>query len=196
MTIMRRRIQMGCIGMKTLRLLVGDPARAGDSFGILGLEGTYPEKKIYIRLAKEFKRESYGTVANYFSKIHKKLNFDMLLIEKNFDYDEVSKAFARLPITYVTTSANLTEETRAKGWSVDKPYMIKWLKPQYEKHAILYPSTQSSAMQELINQRNEVVGITAPSGHVSYKRQRGRHDDLFLCELIGCNAIRIWWNMQ
>ena len=26
----------------------------------------------------------------------------------------------------VNTSANLTEETRAKGYSMDKPYMVKW----------------------------------------------------------------------
>jgi len=187
---------MEFIGMKTLKLLVGDPGKTNDPFGVIGLEATYPEKKIYTRHARQFKRESYHTVANHFSKLHKKINFDLIILEKNFDYENVSKAFAHLPITYVSTSSNLTEQTRAKGWSVDKPYMIRWLKEQYRAHVIQYPAQQTADMAELINQRNQIVGITAPSGHVSYKAQRNRHDDLFLCELIGCNAIRIWWDQQ
>jgi len=182
--------------MKTLRILVGDPGRSTDPFGVIAQEGTYPEKKIYTRHAKQFKKEPYHTVAKHFDTMHKKINFDMMIIEKNFDYENVSKAFAHLPIIYVSTSAGLTEKKRAQGWSVDKPYMIGWLKGQYTKHNVLYPSKQSPDMQELINQRNQIVGIKAPSGHVSYKAQRSRHDDLFMGELIGANAIRIWWDMQ
>jgi len=182
--------------LKTLKLLIGDPAKTNDPFGVIGLEGTYPEKKIYTRHAKQFKREPYRTVADHFYNMHKKINFDLMILEKNFDYENISKAFAHLPITYVSTSSNLTKQTRAKGYSVDKPFMIKWLKKEYKKHTVQYPTNQSVDMQELINQRNQIVGITAPSGHVSYKAQRSRHDDLFLCELIGCNAIRIWWDQQ
>ena len=71
--------------------------------------------------------------------------------------------------------------------------MIDWLPKQYRKHTIQVPEVQSKDMQELINQRNQIVGITGPSGHVSYKAIRNRHDDLFMCELIGCNFIRLWW---
>jgi len=182
--------------MKTLNLLIGDPARANDPFGVTGLQGTWPEKRIYVRHAKQFKREPYSIVAKHFEALHRQINFDMMIIEKNFDYERVYPAFAHLPITYVTTSANLTEETRAKGFSVDKPFMINWLKTQYTSHTIQVPSVQSADMQELINQRNQIVGITGPSGHVSYKAQRNRHDDLFMTELIGCNAIRIWWDIM
>lgn len=182
--------------MKSLKLLSGDPASTGaDFFGVIGLEATYPEKKIYLRHAKQFKRESYKNVAKYFRILHNKVNFDMVLLEKNFDYYKISKAFERLPITYVTTSSNLTENTRADGWSVDKPFMINWMAKQYRAHNIQYPEKQSDDMRELINQQNEIVGITGPSGHTSYKRTRNRHDDLFMAKLIGCNAIRIWWNM-
>ena len=182
--------------MKTLNLLVGDPAKSSDYFGVIGLQATYPEKKIFVRHAKQFLKKSYRTVANHFEKLHRHINFDMMIIEKNFDYENVSKAFHHLPITYVSTTGNMTEEKRQNGWAVDKPYMIGWLKEKYSKHLIQLPEVQSDDMRELINQRNQIVGITAPSGHVSYKAQRGRHDDLFMCELIGCNAVRIWWSMQ
>lgn len=112
----------------------------------------------------------------------------MLIIEKNFDYENVSKAFSHLPITYVTTSSHLTDETRAKGWSVDKPFMIDWLNQAHKKNHIQYPNRKSPDMQELINQRNEICNING-----SFKRTRNRHDDLFMAKLIGCNAIRLFW---
>ena len=49
-------------------------------------------------------------------------------------------------------------------------------------------------MEELITQSNEMIGITNPSGHISFQRMRGRHDDLMLSLLIGCNVIRLWWD--
>ncbi len=179
--------------MKSINLLIGDPGKSNDPFGVLGLRGTYPEKKIFVRHAKQFKREPYRIVAKHFEKLHRQINFDYMILEKNFDYENVSKAFAHLPITYITTSSNLTAETRDKGVSVDKNFMIDWLQKQYKNHTIQVPSVQSVDMQELLNQRNQIVGITGPSGHVSYKAQRNRHDDLFMTELIGCNFIRLWW---
>ena len=181
-------------GMKNLKIIIGDPAKAGDSFGVLGQHATWPEKKIFTRLAKEFKREPYPKVAKYFTKLKKQIRPDLMIIEKNFDYENVSKAFSKLGITYVSTTTGLTEKARAKGWAVDKNFMIGWMKQEYKRHTIQLPENQSDGMRELINQRNQIVGITAPSGHTAYKAQRGRHDDLFMCELIGCNAIRIWWD--
>lgn len=181
--------------MKTLRIVSGDPGKTNDPFGVVGLEGTWPEKKIYIRYAKQFKRKSYKTVARHFEKLLKNKP-DLLLIEKNFDYENVSKAFARLPIQYVSTSANLTDKNRAKGFAIDKPFMIGWLLEQYKAKNIIFPTVKSADMQELVDQRSLIAGITAPSGHVSYKAERGRHDDLFMAKLIGCNAIRIWWDLQ
>lgn len=177
---------------------MGDPAYSGDYFGTLGLEGTYPEKQINIRYARRFRKvtnetreQFYARVAAHYKSLHNKLHFDMIILEKNFDYDRVAPAFKELPILYVTTSGELTAQTRSKGKSVDKNFMIGWLKKEYIKHTIQLPTTHSTEIEELINQRNEISQING-----SFKRMRGRHDDLFSCELIGCNVIRLWWNIQ
>lgn len=183
-------------GMKNLKLLIGDPGKSNDPFGVIGLHATWPKKEIFVRYAKQFKKKPYRFVANEFKRLDNKLHFNLMLLEKNFDYENVSKAFSTLPITYVSTTGELTEEVRRKGWAVDKPYMIGWLKEAYTKHLIKFPKAPRDDMQELINQRSQIVGITAPSGHVAYKAQRGRHDDLFMAKLIGCNAVRIWWDLQ
>lgn len=181
--------------MKNLRVVAGDPGRTNDPFGVVGLEATWPDKKIFVRYAKQFKGQPYGFVATWFNKMNLSILPDMILIEKNFEYDDVSAAFSKydLDIKYITTSTNLTEKTRAKGWSVDKNYMIGWLKDEYKYHSFQWPENPSDDMRELINQRNQIVGITGPSGHTTYKAVRNRHDDLFMAKLIGSNAIRIWW---
>jgi len=179
--------------MKSFKVLIGDPGRTTDPFGIVGLEATYPKKQIFIRLAKQFKHQKYKKVSRYFIKVSKLIRPDLMLIEKNFDYERVLLAFKHLPITYITMSSNLTEETRRKGFSVDKPWCIRQIDTLHRKHAILYPKKLSYDMQELINQRNEMDAVPTGTGHVSYKRTRSRHDDLFMSKLIGVNAILLWW---
>lgn len=180
--------------MKVLRILSGDPGRTTDPFGIVGLEGTYPKKEIFVRLAKQFKRQKYQKVVRYFAKVSKQIHPDLTLIEKNFDYEKVSLAFKHIPVTYITMSSDLTEETKQKGFTVDKPWCIRQIASLHRRHAILYPEKLSYDMQELINQRNEMAAVPTGTGHISYKRTRNRHDDLFMSELIGVNAILLWWN--
>ena len=182
--------------MKSFRVLSGDTGRTTDPFVVIGLEGTYPKKQIFVRLAKQFKREKYRKVARYFTKVSKQIHPDLILIEKNFDYEKVLLAFKHLPITYVTMSSGLTEETKQKGFSVDKPWCIRQIDSLQRKHAILYPEKLSYDMQELINQRNEMDAVPTGTGHISYKRTRNRHDDLFIAALHCCNFIRLFQEQQ
>ena len=179
-----------------LDVITGDPARYGDAFGIIGLEGLYPQRLIHIRHAKRFVKEKYFVVANHFSMLQKKINPDIMAIETNYRGRKLLPLFQekyKLPMIGIHTLSNLTDKTRRLGHSMDKPFMMNWYAEQQRLHRILYPDKRSADMEELINQTNEMVGITQPSGHVSYKRTRGRHDDLFMPKLIGCNIIRIWW---
>ena len=121
----------------------------------------------------------------------------MIIIEKNFDYDTIKKTFEKYDLQprYVTTSANLTSKKNSQGWAVDKPYMIKQLDREDLTNTVQSPqSKMTKDKQQLINQLPLMTGITAPSGHTSYKAQRNRHDDLLMAKLIGCNAIRLWWD--
>lgn len=182
--------------MITFKIIAGDPGKTNDPFGMVGLEATWPDRKIYIRFAKQFKNVPYGIIANHFQTMMVKFDTPNVTLEKNFDYENVYKAFAKLNVKYVNTTANLTEKNRNKGWSVDKPYMIKWLKAENKIHTIQYPAKRSADVNELINQQNEIVGILSASGHTSYKRVRNRHDDLFMAKLIACNTIRMWWDYR
>ena len=178
---------------KSISVLSGDPGKTNDPFGTIGQIGTWPEKKIYVTYAKQFIKEKYTVVANHFAKIHKKIKPTVILMEKNFDYENVSKAFSYLPVKYVTTSGNLTEKTRQMGFTVDKPFMIEWLKDKKKNHDILFSKNPTKDMQVLIDQYPQIVPILTAGGY-TYKAMRGRHDDLFMAHLIGANYIRLWWN--
>lgn len=179
--------------MKNLSLLIGDPARAGDSFGVLGGDATWPEKKIYYRYAKEFKRKSYSTVAKHFSKLQRIVKPHIILLEDNFEKDKVERAFRKyqIPTKWIHTSSNLNENTRRKYTSLDKPFVVEWLATQKKAKRVFYGD--GSDMQILINQTSEIVSFMTQNGGTTYRRQRGRHDDLFSCSIIFANFVRLWW---
>ena len=117
-------------------------------------------------------------------------------MEKNFDYPNVSKAFTNLPIQYITTSGNLTEKTRQKGYAVDKPFMINWLKNKKKNHEILFTENPTKDMQELIDQIPKISQFITPGGQTSYKAYRNQHDDLFMAALHCTNFIRLYIEQQ
>ena len=112
-----------------IRIIAGGPGRTNDPFGIVILDGTWPQRKIYVRGAKQFIKRPYSEIADFVVSLKMEHNPDMILIEKNYDYDNIKKTFEKydLDIQYITTTANLTNKKNSQRYTVDKPYMNKWL---------------------------------------------------------------------
>ena len=92
-------------------------------------------------------------------------NPDRILIEKNFDYDNIKKTFEKYDLQPrdITTSANLTSKKNSQGYTVDKPYMIKWLAREYHKNTVQWPqSKMTKDTQQLNTQRSLMKRRTAP----------------------------------
>lgn len=180
--------------MKRISVIANDPAKS-DPFGIVGAEGTWPEKKIYYRFAKQFVKESYGTVAKYLQKIDRQINPDFMLLETNNRGKRILKLYQdkyNLPIKGVFTSSNLTEKSRRDYTLMDKPFMYFWFRAEQEKKTFLYAKNTNDDIEIFIDQITQMRPIPTGSG-VTYKAQKGRHDDLFMAGLIAANFIRIWW---
>ena len=96
----------------------------------------------------------------------------------------------------VNTSANLTDETRSKGYSMDKPYMVKWFAQKQDEDFFEFPDIPSKDMQTLIDQIPQIAAIPTANGSTTYKAQRGRHDDLFMAALHCCNFVRLFIKQQ
>jgi len=69
--------------MKTLKLLIGDPAKSGDSFGVVGLDGTWPERKIYGRHAGSFTAVTTNPGSSEYSALTALASFIAVLGGKN-----------------------------------------------------------------------------------------------------------------
>ena len=100
-----------------IRIIAGDLGRTNDPFGIVILDGTWTQRKIYVRGAKQFIKRPYSEIADFLVSLKTVHNPDMILIEKNFDYDNIKKIFEKYDWQpkYVTTSANLTDEKNSQG---------------------------------------------------------------------------------
>lgn len=176
---------------KSLNVLIGDPASKSDPFGVVGLHATYPEKKIHIKHARQFIKKPYERVAKHFKSQWDKGHIGIMLLEKNHGYDEVSKAFSGLPIQYVYTCASLKDSNRHKQDVMDKHFMIEWYGKAISNDVFLYPKVMTAEIAELIKQVELISEING-----SFKAKAGRHDDLFMAKLIGCDFIRKWWDEQ
>ena len=121
-----------------IRIIAGDHGRTNDPFGIVILDGKWPQRKIYVRGENQFIKRPYSEIADFVVSLKMQHNPDMILIEKNFDYDNIKKTFEKydLDIQYIPTSANLTSKKNSQGNTVYKPYMIKWLAREYLKNTM------------------------------------------------------------
>ena len=78
-----------------IRIIAGDLGRTNDPFGIVILDGTLPQRNIYVRGAKQFIKRPYSEIADLVVSLKRDHNPDMILIEKNFDYDNIKKTFEK-----------------------------------------------------------------------------------------------------
>lgn len=190
-------VMNGSLVNTSIRIVCGDPARSHDAFGIVGIESDIIHDIVRIKMAKQFFNEPYGTVANYLKKIQYNIKPDFMGIETNYRGDKLLKLFNykyKLKMKGIYTSSNLTEQTRAKGFTMDKSYMIKWFIQHKTHHKILFPEILTPEMTILKNQIESITRYPTLTGY-TYKAQKGRHDDLFMSLLLCCH-IHNHYHMQ
>ena len=183
---------------KIISIVMVDPARTSDPTGIVGITGNLQTGKIHVKYAREItdkdpiiRIQKTATILNW---INEKINPYFLGCETNNNGTEIIAKIQRygIDIQGIATSANLTKTTREKGATMDKPWTIKYLAQMKEDGTILFPEVAYGAMKKLITQISEIVGIRQPSGHISYKAIRGRHDDLVLALLLCVHVFLVY----
>ena len=171
-----------------------------DPFGIIGAEFDLNKYKIRWRLAKQFKKDSFQNVAMYLKGIKKRINPNFMGMETNNNGKDILKLFhKKYKLNYihgVTMSGELTEETRSKGYAVDKNYITNWFKDRMKEGMFEFPRNPTADMQEFMDQIPKIVSVMTANGSTTYKAYRGQHDDLFLAALHCCNIIRLFIEQQ
>ena len=71
--------------------------------------------------------------------------------------------------------------------------MYFWFREQQQKKTFLYAENTNDDIEIFIDQITQMKPIPIGTG-VTYRAQKGRHDDLFMAGLIAANFIRIWWD--
>ena len=183
-----------------LKVICGDPGKSVDAFAFVGASFNLNDYKIKFKLAKQFWRTPYSTVAAYASKIHNEVKPNFMGIETNNRGKDILKFWHRrfgMPYMHgVATSANLTEKTNSMGFTMDKIFMVQWFKEMQEEHMFQFPAKPTKDMQELIDQIVKISEFKTPGGKTTYRAYRGQHDDLFMAALHCCNFIRLFIEQQ
>ena len=182
-------------------IVMGDPAESGDPTGIVGITGNFMTKKIHVKLAKQFKQRDKNVrlqkTGEYLLRVRKKIHPDFMGMESNNDGKEIIGKLNLIPLmklTSINTSANLADETRLRGYSMDKPLMVEWFANQKKLHNIVFADDTKGDMQELIDQIGMIVSGKSPGGSTTFKAARNRHDDLFLALLLCCHVFLVYLN--
>ena len=192
----------------SIRVVCGDPGRSGDPFAIIGVQyeyinydGSGPDHKIHIMLAKQFTRKPYSEVAKYLYIVQKNIRPHYMAIETNNRGKRVLQLFKEKyklqNIRGVATSSNMSDAARNTTLTLDKAYMINWLKQKLEiEKMIVFPSNPDADTKELMNQIPQIVSYQTPSGRIGYHADRGRHDDLVMALLHCCNYVRLYMDRR
>lgn len=174
----------------------------GDALGIMGAQlKNDGSNKIEFKLAKQFWHGPLSSVAKYIQGVHKTVHPNFVGMEINRKDDKKTFRLLREKhklsfIQGVKTSANLTEKTRQMGYTMDKPFMVKWMRTKKKDHELSFPSIVTTDMQEFIDQIAKITEFKTMGGATTYKAYRGQHDDLFIAGLHCCNFIRLWIDQQ
>ncbi len=184
--------------MSVVRIIMGDPARTSDPFGIVGIEGDLEKDIIRVKLAKQFTERDankrMARVCGYLQNIRDEIKPHYMGFESNNDGHSIISYMKGkgLPLHGITTSANLTAARRRGGYAMDKPRMIEWFSEYKDNHKIQFPEGGGADMEELIKQISLIVRQRTPTGNYTYRAERGRHDDLFMALLLCCHIYKVY----
>ena len=171
-------------------IIGGDPARTNDGFGITGV--TFDNRYIDISLTTQFTNTRYGVVAEYIQMVKKKMNPDMMLMEKNGlgkGVDHLFRTKYKLPIIPVNNTGATIHDLRIG--TMEKTATVDWLVIMFRNRYVRFPKEMSISMNKLFEQIKSISSYITPSGNTSYKAIRGRHDDLFMSFLLCAHAARV-----
>jgi len=169
-----------------MRIMACDPGRTSDPAGIVGIEtkGEF----IYVRLAVQCINMPFGKLAQYLHYLTDKVKPDVKAIETNNYGGKLKQLLEKkynLQMTGISTCAS-SRTTRA----MSKPDTVQYLAKLKQANKILFPSTASPHMQELILQLTEYKSYKTPNGSTTYRRKNGRHDDMASALLICLHIAR------
>ena len=180
----------------TYTVIANDPGLKNDPWGIVGVEWDNKTDKIQVKLAKQFKGTNLNVISDFIYRVHNDINPDIHTIETNGIGRDIYSRMTRSTHDFrwlqpVSTSGEMTESARRLGHAMDKPFMVNWFKEQKKLGNILFPIEAQKDMKELERQIAEFVSLRTLNGSISYKRMRGRHDDLIMALLMACNIVRL-----
>ena len=177
--------------VNNLTVVMTDSGKTTDPSATVGVE--WKDNIIRPILARRFINASFDEVAFYLKDIHKKYFPDIMGVERNNDGSKLISIMRNkynIPTLGVLNTSRCTQESLMNHGLMDKAHTVRWMKGEYRDGRMKFPLRPSDDMQELINQFHDMVMVRLPSGFITYRARRSRHDDLFLGFMLCCNYVK------
>ena len=177
--------------VNNLTVVMTDPGKTTDPSATVGIE--YRDKIIRPILAKRFTDTSFNDVAKYLKMIHLRYFPDIIGVEKNNDGEKLISLMRNrynIPTLGVLNTSRCVPKQLMNHDLMDKVHTVRWMKKKYRDGQMKFPSRPSEDMQELINEFHDMVMVRLPSGFITYRARRSRHDDMFLGFTLCCNYVK------
>ena len=164
-----------------------------NEFGIVGIEVNTKEKKIRVKLARQWPREQLNEIPLHIADLHEKKQWQDTYIDQ-LTGEHLIREIKRkhnLNIRVITTQKNLKDPHDIDRVRVmDKVEMVQWMIVMGQNHQIEFPPNPSKSMKELEIQMNVFAEKTTEAGGTDYFAPGDEYDNLVKALMIACFAAR------
>jgi len=161
--------------------------------GMVGIEIDIQTQIVYVRLAKQWKRENMDKIPGDVKVIYEKIKWDTTYAEqlvgqhllKSIEYESEIAIFA------INTQKNIKEPEEEDGIKrMDLIEMTQFLLSRKQVHAIQFPKKPTKDMLQLIQQTEMFSEVITEQGTVNYYAPGEELDGLIKSLMICCFAGR------
>ena len=184
------------MGARNISIMAGDPAESGDAFGMFGIDLDLDKSLIYAKYARQWQKTPFNQVAFEVRPMWRSVRPTIFALEKNYKGDKVVSEFENLKIPVMPVYATGDVSDRRRWDVMDKSFTTEWMATKFRDHRVKVPRNHSIFMELWLDQLRQIRRFRTPSGRITYRAQRNRHDDIFSASLICFHFARLYMDEE
>ncbi len=175
-----------------IRLAAIAHSKHRNAFGLVGIEVNPQERKVYVKLVKQWDRNQLNEVPSIIGKLYSKIKWGVTYIDQQTGQHFITDLKRNgLAMKIITTQKNVKDADEIeKIQTMDKIEMVQFMLTLRQKHQVEFPPQPSLSMKQLEKQMVLFSEKTTEAGNIDYFAPGNELDNLPKALLIACFAAR------
>lgn len=160
--------------------------------GIIGAEIDITQRKVYVKLARQWSREQINKIPDNIQNIYSKIQWEDTIIDQQTGQHFIQDLKrCEMPMQVITTQKNIKDpDVIEKIQTMDKVEMIQLMLVLRKNHQIIFPEEPSEDMSQLEHQMSVFTEHKTEAGGIDYFAPGDEFDNLTKALLMLCFAAR------